>query len=171
MNFTMLALVAASVLCGFAPARAQVQAQQGPVAGNAEKRFTSPMLLKISLADLLGQSEVHGFSVAGVREFHCEDASIPAMSVDVSTSRKGARTYAFSGMLLVDESFDRFVTVDLVLLADEVKVGHGRQMNISVEERKSNRFAIRFDLDPGAVAKVDAASDLSLQLTMHVRKD
>lgn len=152
-------------------ARAQIVATQGQAALDDSKRFVSPMVLDLPVPELQGVSSLRDHQVAGIRQYHCEDASIPMMAIKVEPGAKGGRAYEVSGMLLVDESFDRFITVNLQLMGGGVDLGHGRQMNISVEERKSNRFLVRFKLNKEAAARFDAAPEPFLRLTMHVRKD
>lgn len=152
-------------------ASAQIVAKQGQAALDESKRFVSPMVLDLPVPELQGVSSMRDHQVAGIRQYHCEDASIPMMAIKVEPGEKGGRIYEISGMLLVDESFDRFITVNFQLMGAGVDLGHGRQMNISVEERKSNRFLVRFKLSKDAAARFDAAAEPLLRLTMHVRKD
>jgi hypothetical protein len=166
------ALLAVLSGAGDAPVAGQVTAQQGAPQIESSKRFTSPMVLTIPLPALTSAKELRGLSVAGIRSYRCEDASIAAMTVSVSTARKGARTYEFAGLLLVDESFDRLVSLTLELRDSGGKVlVSGRQLNISVEEGKSARFLIRTEVSSERAALIDGSGELSLQITMNVRKD
>ncbi len=108
-----------------APARAQVTGQQGVTSVDGAKRFESPMVLTVPMPALSGVKEVHGLAVAGVRAFHCEDASIASMTVSASTARKGSRTYGFGGTLLVDASFDRLVSIKVELRDASLLRGFG----------------------------------------------
>ncbi len=150
---------------------AQIVATQGKTALEDSKRFVSPMVLDLPVPELQGVSNLRDHLVAGIRQYHCEDASIPMMAIKVAPGEKGGRNFEISGMLLVDESFDRFITVNFQLMGGGVDLGHGRQMNISVEEGKSNRFLVRFKLSKDAAARFDAGAEPLLRLTMHVRKD
>lgn len=171
-GFRTGAVIAALVWGSAATADAQVTASQGEAPVEAAKRFASPMVLTIPLPGLTGAKDLRGLPVAGIRSYRCEDASIASMTVSVSTARKGARTYEFGGLLLVDESFDRLVSLHLELrdAAGKALVS-GRQNNISVEEGKSARFLVRSEVGEEQVTLIDGSGDLALQVTMYVRKD
>lgn len=156
-------------ICGLA--RAQIEARQGTLSVDEAKRFASPMILTLPIPELKGVRELRDFHVAGIRHYRCEDASIASMTIRVTATRKGGRAYEISGLLLVDESFDRFVTVHFRLLGGGESFGQGRQMNIPVEEEKSNRFMVRIEVPEDRLEPLDQAAELALQLTMHVRKD
>lgn len=165
-------LLLAAAFVGVALAGAQATARQGDAPIEAAKRFTSPMVLSIPMPELAGARTLRELPVAGIRSYRCEDASIAAMTISVSTTRKGVRTYEFAGMLLVDESFDRLVSLNVELRSAEGTVlVSGRQLNISVEEQKSARFLIRTDVGAERASLIDGSAELSLQITMHVRKD
>ncbi len=155
-----------------APGFAQITASQGAPAVADGKRFESPMVLSIPLPQLRGQSTLVAFSVAGIREYRCEDASLPLLKLSTSTSKKGVRTVIVSGMLLVDKSYDRFVSLEFALRDGEGEMlARGREYNISVEEEKSARFSVDLELAKERAAELDGAADLRLQVTMHVRPD
>ena len=167
-----LAMGTVALILAATTASAQITAYQVKPLVDPAKDFVSPMILDIPVPQLRGVKEAGRMAIGSLREFDCEGVSIRTFVVDQSPFSVTGRTYEFIGSLLVEESFDRFVTLTLALTDGDKRIfAQVTQVDISAEDGETKPFSIRLKVYQAMAEAVDAAENLTLRITMHVRED
>lgn len=165
--FLLLAL-----LLDWTAAGAQVSVVNGR-ASNADtyQRFASPMLLKVNANSLRGARSSNRIIFANLSNFLCEDVSILDFTAVVSEASGGGRTYTFKGALRVHSGVDQNVGLTLSLFEGTRRILMILNPKISAESGEDEKFTLKTTVPAKAARAIDEAKDLSLEITVRVKRD
>lgn len=167
-----LVLVLLALLLGTGSAGAQVSVVQGR-ASNADsfQRLASPMVLKVNANGLRGARPSNLLVFSDLSKFMCEDVSITSFAAVVSEASGGRRTYTFKGALRVHSGVDQNVGLTLSLFEGTRRILMILDPKISAESGEDEKFTLKTTIPAKAARAIDEAKDLSLEITVRVKRD
>ena len=101
----------------------------------------------------------------------CEDVSILDFTAVVSEASGGGRTYTFKGALRVHSGVDQNVGLTLSLFEGTRRILMILNPKISAESGEDEKFTLKTTVPAKAARAIDEAKDLSLEITVRVKRD
>lgn len=131
--------------------------------------IAQPMRISIPLNELLRAGAYDKNRIAksfAVRSLVMEDVLLSSLTVEADGKRGGAIELEIEAAIHVRPSHDRWVSLQYDLLADGQKLLLVRESRIDAEEKKVRLVRSRFDVVGERAARVRAADDVRLEVTM-----
>ena len=91
--------------------------------------------------------------------YWCEDTRLIAVQAARGRRSRGAVRIEISGMIQVEDSFDRIARIEVSAVAGERVLARAEHARIDAEEEKVTPFRVRLDLPLSAIAELGAAGD------------
>lgn len=157
-------------------ASAQAAARQGVAPPPEIQHFESPMILDLALPDVGALEPRTQMKLPSVRKYVC-DNDVTLMNLAVAKRYKGPKRsrsldLVVSGLVFVEDSYDRRVDLALRLKSSERIMASGRLDNYSAEEGRTTKFQLFLPVDESELLSALAADPApTLELTLTVRDD
>jgi len=155
---------------------AQVEVHQGPSAPSDLVNFASPMVLDLRVPSIARVPFGSQLQLPDVRKYVC-DRDVSLLNLTITKNRKSRRDeqdllLMVSGAVLVANSYDRRVDIELRLkAADQVLVSQTLK-NLSTEEERSTPFTVTLPITDAALrGAFTPQRGPTLEVTLTVRND
>lgn len=143
------------------PAVSDVVARQGATVEPERNRqhFESPMVVELPWGPIGELPEGGRKPYPEFLRYWCEDARLIAVQATRGRRGRSAVRIELSGMIQVEDSFDRIARIEVSAAAGERVLARAEHAQIDAEEEKVTSFRVRLDLPHATIAELGAAGE------------